>query len=338
MSILNLIDTYIYEVTRRLPEKSRKDIAMELKSTIEDMLPENYTEEDVMEQLEKLGNPAVLAASYRDTPNYVIGPKVYDAYIHTIKLIIPWAILITALVHVVESIILFTGEQSILNVIIESSATIIGSIIMTLIQVFFWVTMVFIVIERVGLSNTDLPLTKNGVSWSPEDLKSIIIIPRKKIISKGEIIFGFIWIGIWGLVYFNADHLVGIYHSINDGGLQFVMPIFNQHVLLTYWPIIVAFIILEIGLLLYKFKAGQWTYPLAWTNTIIHSASIIAFFVIIKNPNLFNPDVIPYFANIIETNAISVENTMNWIWRGLIITLVITLVMEIYDSFRKARI
>lgn len=28
---------------------------MELRSTIEDMLPEDYTEENVMEQLEKLG-------------------------------------------------------------------------------------------------------------------------------------------------------------------------------------------------------------------------------------------------------------------------------------------
>ena len=40
---MNLIDIYIQEVTRRLPEKSRDDIALELRSTIEDMLPENYT-------------------------------------------------------------------------------------------------------------------------------------------------------------------------------------------------------------------------------------------------------------------------------------------------------
>jgi hypothetical protein len=334
---MNLIDTYIYEVTRRLPEKSREDIAMELRSTIEDMLPEKYTEEHVMEQLEKLGNPAVLAASYRDTPNYLVGPKVYDAYIHTIKLIIPWAILITILVHVVESIVLFTGEQSILHVFIGTFANIVPSIIMTLIQLFFWVTIVFIVIERVGLSKTDLPLTKNGVSWSPEDLKNIVIIPRKKLISKGEIIFGFIWIVLWALVYFNADHLVGIYHSINGDGLQFIMPISNQEVLLSYWPIIVAFIVLEIGLLVYKLKVGKWTYPAAWINAIIHTASILAFFVIASNPNLYNPDVIPYFADIIEMNAISIENTIKWIWWSMIITLVITIAIEIYDTFRKAK-
>ena len=44
---MNLIEVYIQEVTRRLPEKSREDIALELRSTIEDMLPDDYNEEDV---------------------------------------------------------------------------------------------------------------------------------------------------------------------------------------------------------------------------------------------------------------------------------------------------
>ncbi len=39
---MNLIETYVYEVTRRLPEKTRGDIALELRSTIEDMLPGRF--------------------------------------------------------------------------------------------------------------------------------------------------------------------------------------------------------------------------------------------------------------------------------------------------------
>lgn len=112
---------------------------------------------------------------------------------------------------------------------------------------------------------------------------------------------------------------------------------FNQKVLLSYWPIIVTFIVLEFGLLVFKFKVGKWTYPLAWTNAIFHSASIIIFLVFVSNANLYNPEVIPYFADIIETNAVSVENTINWIWWSMIFTFVITIAIEIYDSFRKAR-
>ncbi|WP_342433315.1 hypothetical protein [Neobacillus sp. FSL H8-0543] len=88
---------------------------------------------------------------------------------------------------------------------------------------------------------------------------------------------------------------------------------------------------------MYKFKVGKWTYPLAWTNAIIHTASLIAFFVIISNPNLHNPEVLPYFADIIETNIIAVENTIKWIWWGMIISFVLTIAYEVYDSFRKAR-
>src|SRR5439155_460842 len=129
---------YVYEVTRRLPEKSRDDITMELTSTIEDMLPEHNTEKDVKDALMKLGNPADLAASYRDKPMYLIGPKVYDAYIWSMKMTIPWAILITILVHVVESIVLFTGDEAILSVIIRSIGLIIGNVVWVLSQVFFW--------------------------------------------------------------------------------------------------------------------------------------------------------------------------------------------------------
>ena len=37
----NLIDKYIYEVTRRLPEKDREDVKKELAANIYDMLRDN---------------------------------------------------------------------------------------------------------------------------------------------------------------------------------------------------------------------------------------------------------------------------------------------------------
>ena len=177
---MNLIETYVYEVTRRLPEKTREDIALELTSTIEDMLTESFTEQEVMDVLSKLGDPAQLAASYRDTPMHLIGPKVYDVYIWTMKMMVPWAILITILVHVVETIVLFSGEESVLSVVIKSFGIIIGNIIQVLIQLFFWVTIVFIFLERIGLSNSDLPMTKYGVKWTPESLKYVDVIPKKR--------------------------------------------------------------------------------------------------------------------------------------------------------------
>lgn len=66
MRKIKLIEIYIQEVTRRLPQKIRTDIALELRSTIEDILPDNYREEDIKAVLNQLGNPVVLANGYKE--------------------------------------------------------------------------------------------------------------------------------------------------------------------------------------------------------------------------------------------------------------------------------
>lgn len=335
---MNLIKAYVYEVTRRLPEKSREDIALELKSTIEDMLPDNHSEEEVKDALSQLGDPAVLAASYRDKPMHLIGPKVYDAYIRTMKLTIPWVVLITVLAHVVESIVLFTGQEAVLSVIGKSFGLIIANVLWVLTQLFFWMTIVFVMIERVGLSKVDdAALTNYGTKWSPEHLKYIEVIPRKKAIPKGEVIFGFIWAAIWAIVYFNADHLAGVYRTV-DGGLQFVMPVFNQETLLTYAPLIVLFTALEIGLLVYKWKKGKWDMKLATVNAIIHLASAVAFLVIASNPNLINEAFIDYMAETIGKSSSSIATFMDWTWWIAMVAVTATILYEVYDNYRKAKI
>ena len=114
-------------------------------------------------------------------------------------------------------------------------------------------------------------MTKYGMKWTPEDLKHVIVIPKKKAISRGEVIFGFVWTAIWVVVYFNADHLAGVYRSIDGNGLQMVMPAFNQSILMSYLPIVLPFAVLEIGLGLYKWKERQWTMKLVTMNAVIKS-------------------------------------------------------------------
>lgn len=335
--MVKLIEAYVYEVTRRLPEKARNDIALELTSTIEDMLPENFTEGDLMEVLSKLGNPARLAASYRDTPMHLIGPKVYDAYIWTMKMIIPWAILLTILVHVVETIVLFSGEESILSVVIKSFGIIIANIIHVLIQTFFWVTIVFIFIERVGLAKSNVSITKHGTEWTPEHLKHVQIISKKKAIPRSEVIFGLIWTVIWVVLYFNAHHLAGIYRSIDGDGLQMVMPALDQQVLISYLPIVLPFALFEIALALYKWKERQWTMRLATINAVVKVLSLILFIIIASNPTLINEAMIPYLADILEINLTSVTNFIEWARWTIIAIVIVTVLIEIYDSYRKAK-
>ena len=64
-----LIRRYVYAVTKRLPRKSREDVAKELNTLIADMLEERCgqvlpTEKDVRVVLTELGTPAELYDQY----------------------------------------------------------------------------------------------------------------------------------------------------------------------------------------------------------------------------------------------------------------------------------
>lgn len=89
-------------------------------------------------------------------------------------------------------------------------------------------------LRELAYQNVNQPLTKNRVTWTPDDLKNVEIIPKKKAISKGDVVFSFIWTAIWAIVCFNADHVTGVYRSLDGDGLPLVMPVFNQDILLSY--------------------------------------------------------------------------------------------------------
>ena len=83
----SIIDRYLYDVTRRLPENMRDDVEQELRANIEDMLPDNPTEEEIENVLESLGAPSKLAAKYRPNPRYLISPALFEEYISVLKIV-----------------------------------------------------------------------------------------------------------------------------------------------------------------------------------------------------------------------------------------------------------
>ena len=82
----DLMERYIYAVTRRLGSKQRQDVARELRSLIEDMLSERCagarpTERDLRVVLTELGPPGELARKYDPAGDRaLIGPPYYGMY------------------------------------------------------------------------------------------------------------------------------------------------------------------------------------------------------------------------------------------------------------------
>lgn len=331
---MNLIDIYIHEVTRRLPEKNREDIALELRSTIEDMLPDDYSEKDVKVVLEKLGNPAVLASRYRDQLMHLIGPHYYDVYITLLKMILPIAMMITLISNIVDYFIQYSGDEALINVFFHIFGEGVWGIIEAGIQVFFWLTLTFAIIERTDKGKEGQPFTKRKMKWNPDDLKNISYIPKRKAITKWEVFGSLFWTAIWGTVYFYANQLVGVYRG-GEGRLDFIKPAFNQDVLLHYGPLVFIVIVAEIALALYKLNKGQWTKKTAIFNFAVQLIGTIAFIVVLVQPNLLNQDFIVYMSDLFTISSNQLET---WIVGGGSFIFIISAAINVYDGFRKAKI
>lgn len=201
------------------------------------------------------------------------------------------------------------------------------------IQVFFWLTVVFAIIERTDHKNSQIPLTACFKEWTPEDLYNIPYIPKEKAIQKVEVFLGLLWTAIWASVYFNASSLLGVYEKGNNG-LEFVMPTFNQGVLFSYWPLVVIVIGLEIAVAAYKLHKGQWTRRMAALNSVMHGLSSLVFIIIISNNQLFNPAFVTYINDLFSITG----DVGNWIYWGAVFTFLLFAAIDIYQGFRKANL
>ena len=335
---MDLINIYVQEVARRLPEKMREDISLELRSTILDMLPDDFSEHEVKQALESLGNPALLASRYRDRPMHLIGPKFYDMYVTILKMVGSIVAIVTFILFFIgKSAFIFGSEASTLVI----ASTVLGEAIWmmlgVIIQVFFWVTIVFIILERTLRSSDDSPLSTSGKEWTPKDLDHISYISLKREIKIVEVLFGLFWTVLLAILYFNASSIIGIYQQGNSG-LEFILPVFNQETLISYFAIVIALIVLELFRLAYMAMTRQWTFKLAVSNALIHLVGFVILIVIVTNPNLFHSEFAPYMASLVDKPLDTVIMTINGIKWTVVATIIVTSTIDTYNGFRKARV
>ena len=89
-----LIERYIYAVTRRLPSKQREDVSQELSSLVDDLLTERCgdmtpSEKDIRVVLTELGSPQELYEKYdENSKKCLIGQPYYSTYLFILKIVI----------------------------------------------------------------------------------------------------------------------------------------------------------------------------------------------------------------------------------------------------------
>lgn len=331
---MNLIHLYINEVTRRLPAKAQEDIALELRSNIEDMLPEDYSDEDVKKVLTKLGNPSDMAQKYSDKPNYLIGPVLYSSYLYVMKISLVAALCITFLSRFIDGIINHQGEASIFSLMLTIFLDILTGSLLVSFQVFTWVTLTYAFMER---AVTIRDHVKNN-KWTPDNLLSLTHIP-KRTIPRCEPIFELFFTVLWASIFLNASNLLGWYTKEGTGleDLKLAAPLFQADILKMYLPGIAVIFAIEMCIAIYKLYSGRWNKGLSWLNTLSNLLFCSFYCIMLLNPELFNQDFISLTMGSIGVQPENYDEVWSkWIWASAVIVILYS-IMDVAKGFRNSR-
>jgi hypothetical protein len=240
---------YIDQVVSHLPDGQREDISRELDALTSDMLDERLAagaEAATAERaaLEELGDPARLAARYRNATNYVIGPELYPVYVRALQWLLPMVLVVALIVNIV--VYVTTEPEAVLGAMI-------GQVVVAMLSALVWmlgtVTVLFWIIERCGPSRERSALAEGGARrWSVEDLQIDVVHARE---ARSEAMVGLVMLVFLALVPLVPTSFLYVGH-LNDGG-----PFVNQ-ALWDFWlPAYYVFLVLTAGLCLWTVVRGR---------------------------------------------------------------------------------
>ena len=280
---MNLVDVYIAETGRHLPEKNRADLQREIRSLIEDALDDaaesqgRPRDEDlVVEVLQKFGPPEKVAASYSPT-RYLIGPAWYPTYLTVLKIVV-------AIVLVVSSIGLGLGigqsvdaGQTVLEAILAALGGVLGAVV----TAFGNVTLVFAILERFQPAQD---WVNKDEAWDPRAMKAE---PDTERVSPAEPVVEIALITALLLALNVYPQWLGVSAWVNGEWVH--APALGAE-FFRYLPFLNLLLIAGVvhsGMLLQK---GRWTAGLRWFDIATSLASILLFGVMAAGPHLIRFD------------------------------------------------
>lgn len=319
----SLIDRYVYDVTRRLPEKSRPDVEKELRANIADMLPENATQEDIKSVLTSLGDPAKLSEQYRTRPRYLISPVLFDDYLTVLKLVIPILAVVMLTLHLFGALTEKPIEDSFGHVFVSILAGALGSLFTAVSNGFLWVTLAFALTEYF-----------NGMQkkkeWTLKDLPDIP--PQNAVkISRSETIIGMVLSTLFLIMMTRYQHLIAWY------GYGMSTPLFSSLAVPRYVPYLVVLTACSWAVAAVKLYYGRWNVLMAVLQGISDVAWAVALILFLRSPDTFNPEFIARMAEALKLDLA----VMNEYWqRGVLVFCIATLIgiaADILHSIFRAR-
>ena len=274
----DLIDRYIYAVTKHMKSAMKKDVAAELETIIQDMLEERCgdvtpTERDIRVVLTELGTPAELSSKYKgETQDCLIGQPYYSLYVYVLKIV-------TACVSggmLLAQIMAALTSHTIWYIAIYHT---IGGILGGILTGFAFVTLLFAFFYKKGIKVDGL---NDGIDNLPP-------VPQKRNrISKADAIVGIIFSVIFTIVFLVCPQILCI--AFVKNGVDVYEPLFNLEYIRQTWYLILAFGILGVAKDSVRLIDGSYTKRVMLTTVITNIIDGALTTIWLLNDKVMNQD------------------------------------------------
>lgn len=327
----SLIERYVQDVARRLPEKDREEVKKELRANIYDMLKGDESDEAVKKVLYSLGSPASLAEKYRTKPRYLISPAYYDQYVDVIKWVLP-------LVGVVVAVVGFAvgafdaAKAGIDNFALVASGIFTKGLSMGVGAAFHalvWTTVGFVIAERSGEKAKKV----GEFGWKIEELPEVR--SEKANIPLSEGVAGLILTVIFSVLglLFCAGALPFVM-VFSDGGMTFYQ-IFSNSFLALCIPAILVSLVLGLIENLAKIRDRRWSVFVCVSVVIKSLASMAISLYLINRPHIFSAEFLDFLSGAGILDIIPLVNGRSVIILVLTILIIIGTVSECVTAVKK---
>lgn len=264
-----LTERYIAATVKSLPPAAQADVRAELTASIADAiearLEQGATHTDAERTvLTDLGDPAILAAGYADRKLQLIGPRYYLTWLRLLKLL-----LIIVPVCAVGGVALGQALAAApIGTIIGQAITVGISVV---VHLCFWVTIVFVVLERTGADT--------GTRWHVDQLPE----PAPST-GRTDLIAAFVLTGLFaGAILW--DQLFGFVRVDDE-----TLPLLNPGL----WPWAIAGLLVLIGLeavlAVVLYVRGRWGIGIAVANTVLALLFAAWAMLLFSRQELVNPE------------------------------------------------
>jgi hypothetical protein len=280
---VQMLERYVYAVTKRLPHNQREDIAQELRGLIGEMAESTG---DIETVLRELGDPALLADTYRGEARYLIGPRYYDFYIMVLKIV---GFAVTLGIAIALGIgFFFNTPQSVGQMFGRLLETLFGAYA----GAFTWITIMFWGIERYRSSKgIDEPLE----SWRLDDLPEVP--QRSAIIPRTEPIVSLVFLVIFFAVLNSTPWLLRI---LDWRDSVYIINPFIPEVFKKMLPLFNLTIVIAMGIEFAKLYTGVQSKRLAVLTIGLKLVSLAISLYIVAGSGIWNPSFVQDLAYMLQ--------------------------------------